>query len=182
MNTFAHAWWVVTLHAVFGLLFGLVALFMPGVTLISLVYLFGAYAIIHGIVMLASLAEPHSMTPRWVRIAQGVLGLGIGLLTFVWPGVTMLTLLVLVAVWAIVDGIMRVVSAIELHKVIEHEWLLALSGVLSMLFGAAILIWPILGALALVTAIGIYAIINSALLLWQSIRLRNLAVARRAHP
>jgi uncharacterized membrane protein HdeD (DUF308 family) len=180
MDTIAHNWWVVTLHAIFGVLFGLMAIFMPGITLISLVYLFGIYAIVHGIVMLASLAEPNALVPRWVRVVQGIAGIGLGILTFVWPGITTLTLLLLIAVWSIIDGIMRIVAAIELRKVIEHEWLLAISGVLSVLFGVAIVVWPGLGALTLVTVIGLYAIINSVLLFAHGLRLRDRLIPKKA--
>jgi uncharacterized membrane protein HdeD (DUF308 family) len=180
MDTVAHNWWVVTLHAIFGVLFGLMAIFMPGITLISLVYLFGIYAIVHGIVMLASLAESHVVIPRWARVVQGISGIGLGIVAFVWPGITTLALLLLIAVWSIIDGIMRVVAAIELRKAIEHEWLLALSGVLSVLFGVAIVVWPGLGALALVTVLGIYAIINSVILFAHGLRMRDRLVPRKA--
>src|SRR4029453_8670032 len=81
-----------------------------------------------------------------------------GILTFVWPGVTALVLLWLIAAWALITGVLQVVAAVRLRREMRHEWLLALSGVLSVVFGILLIVWPAAGALALVTLIGVYAI------------------------
>ena len=105
----------------------------------------------------------------------GIIGIGAGVLTFLWPNITALVLLLLIAFWAIATGVMEIIGAIRLRKEIDNEWLLAASGLVSVLFGLLLLTRPEAGALALITVIGAFAILHGLLLVWFSLRLRGTA-------
>lgn len=157
-------WWLFLLRGLAAIAFGILTLIWPGITLLTLLIFFGAYALIDGIFALgAGIFGRQSVMPRWWLIIVGIAGIVAGIGTFVWPGLTAILLLFFIAGWAIVTGIFQIVGAIILHKEIENEWWLVLEGVLSLLFGIAIMVWPGAGALALVWLIGWYAILFGVL-------------------
>jgi len=175
LETLSRYWWAVVLRGVAAVLFGVMALIWPGITLFVLVALFGAYALVDGVITLATAfgGNRERAGSRGWLIAQGIAGIIIGILTFAWPGVTALALLWLIAAWAIVTGVLEIVSAVRLRRELRHEWLLALSGALSVLFGILLAVWPAAGALAVVTLIGIYAIVLGAALVALGVRMRR---------
>src|SRR5262249_13320305 len=134
-------WWVLALRGVVAVLFGLLAFVWPGVTLAALVLLFGAYALLDGVAALVH-AVAGGAGMRWPLALEGLVGVLAGIATLVWPGITALALLYLIAVWAIVTGVLEVVSAIRLRQVIDNEWLLGLSGLASVVFGVLLVVWP----------------------------------------
>lgn len=162
----AQHWWVIALRGLLALLFGLGALIWPGLTLDVLTALFGAYALIDGIcaLILAGLGGEYKAERGWLLL-EGVIGLAVGLITFAWPGVTELALLYLIATHAIIIGVMHIVAAIQLRKEIEGEWRLVLNGILALLCGIGLVLYPGAGALALITVIGVYAILAGLLLI-----------------
>lgn len=168
-------WWALALRGLAAVIFGLIAFVWPGITLAALVFLFGAYAITDGIfAIVAGVRAPKEYKRWWLLLIQGILGVIAGLIAFILPGITALFLLGLIAGWAIVTGVMEIAAAIQLRKQIQGEWLLALSGVASVLFGVALLINPGVGALAVVWLIGAYAIVFGVLLLVLGFKLRGL--------
>src|SRR5690349_7618376 len=169
-------WWAVGLRGVLAILFGILALVVPGITLIVLIAFFGAYVLIDGIVAiyLAIRGRENNRNWGWLLV-EGIAGVLIGIITFRWPGVTTFVLLAFIAAWAIITGVMEIFEAIELRRVIDNEWLLILSGAASVLFGVLLLLFPSGGALALVWLIGIFALIFGILLLVLSWRLRGMA-------
>ena len=167
-------WWAVALRGVAGVLFGIITFFMPGISLAALVLLYGAYAFADGVFAIASAIRRHGSTDRWwVLLLQGIVGVAAGLIAFFWPGITALALLYLIAAWSFVTGIMEVGAAVRLRKVITGEWLLALSGLLSIGFGVLLVLYPLTGALAVVLWIGAYAIVTGSLLIALGFRLRS---------
>jgi uncharacterized membrane protein HdeD (DUF308 family) len=168
-------WWAVALRGVAALLFGVLALFWPDITLLALLALFGAFALVDGIFAIGTAIFDDRAAGRrgWLAV-QGVAGVAIGIATFVWPGVTTLVLLWLIAVWAVVTGVVEIITAIRLRREISGEWLLALSGALSVVFGLVLVIWPTTGALAVVYLIGIYAVMAGVVLIWLGLRLRRI--------
>jgi uncharacterized membrane protein HdeD (DUF308 family) len=110
-------------------------------------------------------------------ILLGLLGVIAGVVTFVWPGLTAVVLLVIIALWAIVRGVLEIIGAITLRKIIQGEWLLILSGVLSIGFGVLLLLQPAAGALAVMWLIGIYMIAFGVTTIALSLRLRRLRVS-----
>jgi uncharacterized membrane protein HdeD (DUF308 family) len=170
----ARNWWALVLRGLFAVLFGIMAFAWPRLTLEVLVLLFGAYALVDGVFAIAAalVGRPRGM-PWWALLVEGLIGVAVGIVTFVWPGITALVLLYLIAAWAVLTGVFEIVAALRLRKEIRGEWLLALSGILSVLLGVALVIRPGAGALALVWLIGAYAIASGVLLIALGIWLRG---------
>ena len=164
-------------RAVAAFAFGILTLVMPGITLTALVILFGAYALVDGVFSLvgAFFAPRESGRMRvWLGVL-GVLGIGAGVVTFVWPAITAVALLYVIAVWALVTGVFEIATAVALRSVIRHEWPLVLDGLLSVALGMILLIVsPVLGALAITWAIGWYAVVASGMMAAHAWNLREL--------
>ena len=174
VDTFRLNWWLLALRGLVAVLFGVLAFVWPGATLITLVWLFGAFALVNGLLSLILAAKAPKGYPRiGSLILGGLLGILAGLLTFVMPGITALGLLMLIAAWAIVTGIMEVVAAIRLRKIIANEWLLFLAGIASVAFGVILFLQPAAGALALIWWIGAWALVFGILLIVLAFRMRN---------
>jgi uncharacterized membrane protein HdeD (DUF308 family) len=177
-----HNWGWVVLRGVAAVLFGLMAVAWPGITLAALVIVWGAYALTDGILALVAAWQVRDEGRRfWALIVAGLVGIAAGVVTFMWPGMTALALLMIIAAWAFVMGIFQIVAAIRLRKVIEGEWLLGLSGVVSMLFGALMIMNPGAGALAMLAIIAGYAIVFGVLLIVLGLRLKSLVTKKHAH-
>jgi uncharacterized membrane protein HdeD (DUF308 family) len=168
----ARSWWLVAVRGLAAIVFGLIALLMPGITLLALVLLFAAYAIVDGAskVVSAFRRQPDGSRDMWSLLA-GILGIVAGIVAAVWPGITALVLLILIAAWAIVTGVFEIVAAYRLRDQINGEALLALGGALSIAFGVLALLMPSAGALAIVWLIGAYAIATGIVLLIAAYRL-----------
>jgi len=174
VQTFKLNWWLLALRGLVAVLFGVLAFMWPGVTLITLVWLFGAFALVNGILSLILAAKTPKGYPKvGSLILGGLLGTLAGLLAFVMPGITALGLLILIAAWAIATGIMELVAAVRLRKIITNEWLLVLAGIASVVFGALLLLRPAVGALALIWWIGAWAIVSGILFMILAFRMRN---------
>lgn len=181
LTQFGRAWWLVALRGVAAVVFGVLAFVWPAVTILALVVLWGAYALADGILsFIAAFRVRERSKPMWALLLIGVLGVAAGIVTFLWPGITALALLMLIAAWAFVTGIFQIVAAIRLRKEIKHEWLLALSGALSVAFGVLMLLSPGAGALAMLWVIAAYAIVFGVLLIVLGFRLKSHASLRRA--
>ena len=160
------------MRGVAAVLFGLAALFWPGITLFVLVVFFGAYAMVDGVFALVA-GIRGSGGRRWLLLAEGVLSVLAGLIAFFWPGITALALLYVIAFWAIFTGILKIVMAVSLRREIDNEWLMALSGALSVLFGLILAVLPGVGLLSLVWLIGIYALVFGIALIVLAFRVRG---------
>ena len=171
LHLLARYWWALALRGVLAVLFGLLAFFIPGITLLSLVLLFGAYVFLDGIFDLVAAAR--SPGHHWALVLEGIIGIIAGILTFLWPGITAMVLLYLIAFWAIFTGVLEIIAGIRLRQVLSDEIWLILMGVLSLLFGLFILIFPSAGALAVVYWIGAYALLFGIMLLALAFRLRS---------
>jgi uncharacterized membrane protein HdeD (DUF308 family) len=175
-------WGTVLLRGLLAVLFGLVTLFVPGVSLVVLVLLYGAYAFVDGILaIVAAFRRRHSQEgPRWAYFLLGLLGIGAGVVTLFWPGITALVLLYVIAAWALVGGVFEIIAAVRLRKEITGEWLLALSGIAHIALGVLLVLFPAAGALALVLWIGAAALIYGFVLVALAFRLRTWE--HRDHP
>lgn len=168
-------WWLFALRGVLAILFGVMAFIWPGQTLLALVVLFGAFALADGIFAVSAGLTFRLHDDRWWAVVlAGVAGILIGVLTFVWPNLTAHVLLYLIAAWAVITGILEIVAAIQLRRVIPGEWAAILSGALSILFGALLFAFPSAGALSLVWLIGSFAIGFGVSLLVLAFHLRGL--------
>jgi len=174
LQTLAKNWWMVLLRGIAAIVFGVLAFAWPGLTLLTLVIIYGAYALVDGVIaLIAAFSGGAKPAPTWWLIVAGIAGIVAGIATFVWPGITALVLIVFIGVWSIVHGIFEIVGAIKLRKEIDNEWWLILAGVLSVIFGVLVLAMPGAGALALVWVIGAYAIVFGILLVGFSFKLRK---------
>lgn len=174
VDTLKLNWWLLALRGLVAVLFGVLAFIWPGVTLLTLVWLFGAFALVNGFLSLVLAAKAPKGYPRLGSlILGGLLGILAGLLTFVMPGITALGLLILIAIWAIVTGVMEMVAAIRLRQIITNEWLLILAGIASVAFGVILLLRPAAGALVLIWWIGAWALIFGILMIALAFRMRN---------
>jgi uncharacterized membrane protein HdeD (DUF308 family) len=156
-------------------LFGVLAIAWPGITVLALALLFGAYTLVDGISALVVGFGRGS--DRGYMIALGVLGVVAGLIALVWPQITVIVLLVIIAVWAIVAGVTQIAAAVRLRKVIRNEWFLALSGVVVLVLGVLLIVQPAEGAIALITAIAAFALAWGIVLIVLGFRLRALVNA-----
>jgi uncharacterized membrane protein HdeD (DUF308 family) len=205
LEQLTRSWWLLAVRGAAAILFGILALVWPEVTLTALVLLFGAYVLIDGLVALlvaatgrgltraglrrgssalsvrpgptgsASFGRPTGPTPRLWLALEGVLGIGAGLVTLIWPHITALVLLWLIAFWAVVTGVVEIIMAVRLRRELRSEWLLIAGGVVSLLFGLVLIVRPSAGALAVAWLIGLYAVVFGAALLMLGLRLRRLA-------
>jgi uncharacterized membrane protein HdeD (DUF308 family) len=176
VNALVRNWKLVALRGVIALLFGLLTLFYPAVSLTALLLLFGAYALVNGLFIIMAAVANRRGEPHWVALlVSGVMSVAIGVLTFIMPRLTALALLYLIAAWAVITGIGEIVAAIRLRRLITGEWLLLLAGILSVAFGALLFIFPGAGALAVTLWIGAYAAAFGIVLIALGFRLRNWA-------
>jgi len=172
VDQLARHWWVIGLRGLAAILFGVLAFIWPGMTLAVLVLLFGAYALVDGVLTLLA-AFRGGMQHRIVMLVEGVVSVLAGLAAFVWPGLTALVLLYIIAFWAIVTGVLEIVAAIRVRRAISNEFGLVIGGVLSVVFGVVLLIAPGAGALAVIFLIGAYAVVFGIALLGLAWRLRE---------
>jgi len=153
-------WWVLLLRGLAAIAFGILAWFLPGISLATLVLLFGAYALADGILgTWTAVAGRKEHEDWWVLLLWGLVGVGVGIVTFLAPGITALALLFYIAVWAIATGVLQIVAAIRLRKEIEGEWWLVFAGLASVIFGVLLMVKPGAGALALLWLTATYAVI-----------------------
>ena len=174
LNALRTGWWLLVMRGVVAVAFGVATFMWPNFSLALLVALFGAFALVDGgLAVWLSLANS-SRPSSWVLFLEGIVGVAAGILTFVYPNITTAALYYLIAAWAIVTGIFAIVAAIELRKTITNEWMLGLSGALSIVFGALLVLQPNAGLTAVLWIIGGYAVIYGILMLVLAFRLRSL--------
>ncbi|HEU5029820.1 MAG TPA: DUF308 domain-containing protein [Spirillospora sp.] len=172
-------WWVLALRGAFAILFGVVAWVWPHITLWVLVVLFGAYALVDGVTAVAQAVRGTTGgPPRGLLAVSGAAGIVLGIVAMAWPGVTALALLMLIAAWAVVTGVLEIVAAVSLRRELRGEWMYAVTGAISIVFGILLFAWPVSGALAVVWLIGLFSILFGAALVGAALRLRGLG--RRA--
>jgi len=171
----ARNWWALVLRGVLAVIFGILAIVFPGITVGALVILFGAFALVDGIFAIVAAVRAAERKRSWgALVLEGLAGVALGILTFVWPGVTAFALLYLIAAWAFITGVFEIVAAIRLRREITGEFWLGLAGVASIAFALLVVIFPGSGAVAIVWVIGAYAIVFGALLIGLGLRLRAL--------
>jgi uncharacterized membrane protein HdeD (DUF308 family) len=169
----ADHWWVVLLRGVMAILFGILAFAWPGLTLVLLVLLWGAYALVDG-----AFAVVHGLRTKWWSLVfLGLLGIAAGIVAFLWPGITAITLVWVIAIWAIAAGALQISAAIRLRKEVRGEWLWMLSGVCSVVLGVLLMLYPGSGALSVLWLIGAFAIAWGVLLAILSFKLKGMKVA-----
>ena len=174
LHALADRWWLLLLRGIIAILFGVLAFIWPGLTLVTLVLMFGAFALVDGAIALgAAFSGAAKPMPTWWLVLVGLLGIAAGIVTFLWPGMSAILLILFIGAWAVAHGIFEIVGAIQLRKEIENEWMLILGGIISVIFGIIVLIAPGAGALALVWWIAIYSIVFGVMFIAFALRLRR---------
>jgi uncharacterized membrane protein HdeD (DUF308 family) len=170
----ARNWWSLVIRGLVGILFGIITFAWPGITFAALVIVFGAYALLDGVFSLVGAVKAAQAHERWgALVFLGVTGIGAGVVTVLWPAITAFVLVCLIAAWAIVTGIFEITAAVRLRRYIEGEWLLALAGIASLVFGMLIIIAPLAGALVIAIWVGAYALVSGVMLVMLGIKLRS---------
>jgi uncharacterized membrane protein HdeD (DUF308 family) len=178
IELFRAVWWTVLLRGLFGIAFGAIALFWPGVTLLMLIAAFGVYALADGIIALLSAVWPRQgHLHRGPLALEGVVSLIAGILTFRWPAITAFALVMVIAAWAMISGMFKLDRAFSRYEASGNRWLLGLSGALLVVLSIVLLGAPVRGAMTLVSTIGIFALVTGALLFALSFTLRRRLVA-----
>jgi uncharacterized membrane protein HdeD (DUF308 family) len=176
LDTVARHWWIVLVRGIFAVLLGIVALAVPAVTALALALLFGAYALVDGLVAIVAAFRMSRTGGKWGWLmAEGVLGVLFGIAALAFPGITLLLLVYIVAGWAIVTGVTAISTAWRVRAEIAGEWLWMLVGALSIVFGILVIFEPGAGLFAVVYTFAFYAILTGIAFIGLSLRLRSVA-------
>jgi uncharacterized membrane protein HdeD (DUF308 family) len=167
------SWGALAVRGIAAVLFGLVALIWPGLTLTVLIIVYGAYALIDGVFAIVAGLRSGSVTHRRLLLTEGALGILVGLIALFLPGISALLLLYIIAFWAIFGGLLRIVGAVLLRREIDNEWTMALSGALWVLLGIVLFVLPGAGVLSLAWLIGIFALGAGITLILLAFRVRG---------
>jgi uncharacterized membrane protein HdeD (DUF308 family) len=171
----ASHWWLFLIRGILAVALGILMPLFPGAAIFTIAILFGAYAFVDGIVAIAAAIRMNHADLNWIwLVVEGVLGIIVGALTFFYPGITALFLVYLFGGWAVATGVLTIVSAIRLRKVISNETLLIVLGVLSVAAGIVIFWAPISGVFAIVWIVSVYALLTGVFFIWLALRLRRL--------
>jgi uncharacterized membrane protein HdeD (DUF308 family) len=170
----AQNWWLFTLRGVLGIIFGLIALIFPGATILSLVIFFSAYMLVDGVFgIISAVRAIRRKEDRWgLLIFEGLLNIAVGIAAFLWPGLTVVAFVWLIAAWAIVSGGLMTAAGFRLNM--EHgRWWMVLGGLLSLAYGVLLIITPLIGAIVLTWWLGAYALVFGVALVIFSFKLRS---------
>lgn len=168
-------WWLLLLRGLVAIVFALLTWAQPGVSLAALVLVFGIYVLADGLLgVWSAIAKRRDNRHWWVLLLWGLVGIVVGVMTFIMPGITGLVLLMYIAAWAVITGVLQIVAAIRLRKEIKGEWLMILSGLVSVAFGVLLFLQPGAGALAVAWIIAAYAFIFGVLMVLLAFKVRKL--------
>ncbi|MCJ0763471.1 HdeD family acid-resistance protein [Variovorax terrae] len=170
----SRAWWLLLIRGLFAIAFGVFTWLQPGISLAALVLVFGIFVMADGLLgVITAIQGRKENDAWWALLLWGLVGIGVGLITFFAPGITALVLVLYVAAWALATGLLQIVAAVRLRKEIEGEWLLALGGLVSVVFGVLVMIQPGAGALALLWMLAAYAVLFGVLLVVLAFKMRK---------
>ncbi len=167
-------WWSLLLRGLAAVAFGILVIVFPGLAISTFVILFAAYALVDGVFTILAAVRNRQQSRWWVYLLEGIVSVIAGILALAYPGITALVMLYLIAFWAVMTGVLEVWAAIQLRKEIEGEFWLGLSGVLSILFGALLILFPGTGILTVLWLVAGYAIVFGAIMVILAFRLRGM--------
>lgn len=168
------SWWVLLVRGLAAIVFGVLTWMQPAASAVALLVIFGAYVLVDGALgVYGAIKNRHQSSQWWVMLIWGLAGVIVGVLTVINPAITGLVLTIYIGVWAVVTGVMQIIAAMRLRKEIEGEWLLVLSGLLSVVFGGFVLSQPMAGMMAMVWVIATYAVIFGVLMILLAFRVKK---------
>jgi uncharacterized membrane protein HdeD (DUF308 family) len=165
-------WWTLVIRGLLAIAFGILAIRVPGAAVMTLVIIFGVYAIAEGLASLSMFLSPVAEGSGWIGFS-GVLSIAAGVIALIWPGITAVALFYVIAFWAIILGIIELVAAVRYSSALENEWAYALSGLLWIAFGVIVIGWPRMGVVAMLALIATAAILRGVMLIVAGVRLRR---------
>jgi len=169
-------WWALVIRGLAAIAFGILTFVKPSVSLVVLVILWGAFALVDGVFATVLSIRGARIVPGWGwLLAGGIVSIGAGVVAFAWPRITAVALLAVIAAWAVLTGFAEIVTAIRLRRHLRGEWMLAAAGILSIVFGVLLAVHPAAGALAVTWLIGLYALLFGATLVGLGLRVRKWA-------
>jgi uncharacterized membrane protein HdeD (DUF308 family) len=172
----ARNWWSLVIRGIVAILLGVLTFAWPGITVTALVFLFGGYALVDGVLAITGAVRAAGAGDRWGSLLiEGIAGIAVALVTMLWPPITALALIYVIAAWAVITGAFEVAAAIRLRKYITGEWLLALGGLASVAFGILLMVAPMAGAVVIALWVGAYALVFGVVLVALGFRLRSWA-------
>jgi uncharacterized membrane protein HdeD (DUF308 family) len=179
-SMFGRSWWGLVLRGLLSIIFGIAVFVMPNTSLLALITLFGAFAFVDGVLALINAFKTGTGNKRfWALLLEGLVGIAIGIITLVNPSLTAVSLLYVIAAWAVITGVLEIITAIRYADEMEHEWLLGLGGLISVILGVMLALNPAAGIMAVLWMIGAYAIVFGALLIVAGLRARGAADTTR---
>lgn len=174
VQSLSRNWWLVLLRGIVAILFGILAFVWPTITWLTLIVMFGVYAIVDGLVTIITGLSRTKETPRWwVFLGEGLLTIAAGVIALIWPGLTTLVLIYILASWAVITGVLEIAAAVRLRDEISNEWILGLGGFVSMALGILLFLQPAAGGIAIIWIIAGYALVFGILLVILAFRLRS---------
>jgi uncharacterized membrane protein HdeD (DUF308 family) len=175
LGALAENWWLLLLRGLAAIAFGVIAFLWPAITLVALTYLWGAYALADGIIAIGAAFSARGVDAglRWWLGLSGAVGILAGIIAFAYTGMTALILLAFIAVWAIIIGVLQLFGAVRMRNIVNNEWWLILSGLVSIAFGVVLIAWPGTGALAVIWTIAWYAVFFGCMLVGLSFELKK---------
>ncbi len=172
-------WTSVAVRGLAAVVFGLLLLFWPAPTLLTIIYIFGIFVLVEGVTAVVSGLRPaQGAGVSWGLVIIGIIGILAGIAVFVWPTITGLIVLFIIAFWAMVAGVAAIIAGVSLRRATD-EWLLIASGIVALFFGLILLFAPVSGVLAVTFFVGFFGLIYGALQLILAFRLRRMQVAGR---
>ena len=166
--------WALVARGILSIIWGIIALVVPQIALLVFIYVFAAYALIDGVIAVVWAIQERHISQHWAALLiEGLIGIVVGIVAFAWPAETAIVLLFLVAFWAVITGILEIITAFTARDGFGHEWLLGIAGLISIIFGLILLFNPLVGLLALLWVVGVYAIIFGALLIARAFQSRG---------
>ena len=174
----ARNWWLVVLRGILAILFGLTAFVWPDITWVVLVLMFGIYTLVDGLATVGTGLSRTKDSPRWwAFLVEGLISIAAAVVVLIWPELTAFIMVLLIAGWAVLTGILEIIAAIRLRHEINNEWLLALGGSVSIALGFLLFLRPVAGGLAIIWTVAAYAVIFGVLLIALGFRLKNQNVS-----
>jgi uncharacterized membrane protein HdeD (DUF308 family) len=172
IGVLAKNWWAVGIRGVLGILFGLIALFLPGATMLSLVLVFAAYAFVDGVFAIVSAVRAARERERWgYLLLEGIVDIAAAAVAVFWPGITVVAFVFVVAFWAIFTGVLELMAAFRLDFIDGRGWLI-FGGIVSVLYGVLLIVAPMIGAVVLTWWLGAYALVFGVCLVVLAFKLR----------
>ncbi|MCU1234698.1 MAG: hypothetical protein JWP63_2665 [Candidatus Solibacter sp.] len=169
-------WWALVIRGLLGIVLGILTFAWPGITLMALVFLFAGYALADGVMNIIGAVRAIEKHDRWgAQVLEGIVGIAAAVITVLWPGITTLALVYVIAAWALFTGVLKVVAAVRLRRYISGEWLLILSGIASIVLGFLMALVPIAGALVIALWVGAYWFVLGVLFVALGFRMRSWA-------